>query len=233
MKFKFPDSRIVILCKAPIAGTVKTRLVPPLTDDEAMRFHTELAVRVISMTQASNLAPVRLWGSPDLNHPFFSEISDPKVTETRIQAGGDLGERMHFAITHALAEPDVKSAILIGTDCVNLDEAYLSSALEALNHSEACLGPAEDGGYGLIGLKQAEPQVFAGMEWGSDSVCAETARAMNICFDHWQLLSLLWDVDRPEDLERYNAQASETKHAGSCLPTTTELSYRQVVSQKG
>ena len=233
MKYMFPDSRIVILCKAPIAGTVKTRLVPPLTDDEAMRFHTELAAKVISMIQASNLAPVRLWCSPDLNHPFFSEISDRKITETSNQVGADLGERMHFAITHALAESEVKSAILTGTDCVNLDEAYLTSALEALNDSAACLGPAEDGGYGLIGLKKAEPKVFAGMAWGTDSVCAETARAMNICFDQWQLLSLLWDVDRPRDLERYNAQASEMQLGGSCLPTTIELSHRQVVSQRG
>lgn len=233
MKFKFPNSRIVILCKAPIAGSVKTRLVPPLTDDEAMRFHTELAARVISMTQASNLAPVRLWGAPDLTHPFFTEISDPGVTETRIQEGVDLGERMHFGITQALAEPGVKSAILIGTDCVNLDEAYLNSALEALNASDACLGPAEDGGYGLIGLRKTEPRVFAGMAWGTDSVCAETAKAMNLCFDQWQLLSLLWDVDRPEDLERYNAQASQTHRGRSCLPTTTELSHRRVVAQRG
>jgi rSAM/selenodomain-associated transferase 1 len=233
MKFKFPDSRIVILCKAPIPGTVKTRLVPPLTNDEAMRFHTELAARVISMTQASNLAPVRLWCSPDLDYPFFTEISDPDVTETRIQEGMDLGERMHFAITQGLAEPGVNSAILIGTDCVNLDEAYLNNALEALSDSEACLGPAEDGGYGLIGLRKTEPSVFSGMAWGTDSVCAETARAMNICFDQWQLLSLLWDVDRPEDLERYNAQAAETKHGKSCLPTTTELSHRQVAYSIG
>ena len=233
MKFKYPDSRIVILCKAPIAGNVKTRLVPPLTNEEAMRFHTELATRVISMVQASGLAPVRLWGAPDLDHPFFEKIVDTDITELAVQEGVDLGERMDAAISSSLAEPSVRSAILIGTDCVNLDEAYLEKALDVLVHSDACLGPAEDGGYGLIGLKNPEPRVFAGMEWGTDSVCAETARAMNDCFETWQLLTLLWDVDRPEDLERYNALAVEAGNSGSCLPTTNELSLRVVASNLG
>ena len=229
MKFKYPDSRIVILCKAPIAGTVKTRLVPPLTNEEAMGFHIELATRIISMTQTSGLAPVRLWGAPDLNHPFFEQVVDARVTTTSVQEGRDLGERMDVAIARSLAEPEVTSAILIGTDCINLDEAYLECALQSLVDSEACLGPAEDGGYGLIGLRKPESRVFEGMEWGTDSVCAETARAMNKCFDNWQLLSLLWDVDRPEDLERYNNLAAQ-KNSESCLPTTNELSQRAVAS---
>ena len=174
MKFKYPDSRIVILCKAPIAGTAKTRLVPPLTHDEAVGFHVELATR-------------------------------------------------------SLGEPDVKSSILIGTDCINLDATYLEQAIESLTHAEACLGPAEDGGYGLIGLRRPESTVFEGMAWGTDSVCAETARAMNKCFENWQLLSLLWDVDRPEDLERYNNQTATGQNA-SCLPSTRELFQRAVAS---
>jgi len=233
MNYKFPESRIVILCKAPIAGNVKTRLVPPLTNDEAMRFHTELATRVISMTQASGLAPVRLWGAPDLAHPFFAEVTDPRVTVTGVQQGVDLGERMNHALTHSLMEPQVKSSILIGTDCINLDEAYLEAALASLTTAEACLGPAEDGGYGLIGLRSPMSRVFDGMKWGTDSVCAETARAMNLCFDHWQLLSLLWDVDRPEDLERYNNEAACADAMGSCLPTTNELVLRAANSGGG
>ena len=224
MKFKYPDSRIVILCKAPIVGTVKTRLVPPLTHDEAMKLHVELATRVITMVQTSGLAPVRLWVSPNATHPFFDRLVDTDVTVTHLQKGADLGERMDLAMTHSLAEPDVKSSILIGTDCVNLDDA-----IQSLMPAAACLGPAEDGGYGLIGLKRPEPTVFEGMDWGTDSVCAETARAMNKCFKNWQLLSLLWDVDRPEDLERYNSQ-TETDQNASCLPTTRELSQRAVAA---
>ena len=226
MTYKYPDSRIVILCKAPIAGTVKTRLVPPLTNDEAMRFHAELAARIITMTQESGLAPVRLWGSPDVTHPFFKGLINPDVTVAKVQEGQDLGERMDFAMTQSLQEPTVKSAVLIGTDCINLDNQYLDLALAALDKSSACLGPAEDGGYGLIGLKAPESRVFNGMAWGADSVCAETARAMNECFDHWQLLSLLWDVDRPADLERYNTEAAEAESGSSCLPSSNELSLR-------
>ena len=229
MKFKYPDSRIVILCKAPIAGAVKTRLVPPLTHDEAMGFHVELATRVISMVQSSGLAPVRLWGTPNVTHPFFRRLVDLNVTVTHLQEGANLGERMDVAITGSLGEPDVKSSILIGTDCINLDATYLEQAIESLTHAEACLGPAEDGGYGLIGLRRPESTVFEGMAWGTDSVCAETARAMNKCFENWQLLSLLWDVDRPEDLERYNNQTATSQNA-SCLPSTRELFKRAVAS---
>ena len=91
MKFKYPDSRIVILCKAPIAGAVKTRLVPPLTHDEALGFHVELATRVISMVQASGLAPVRLCVTPNVTHPFFRRFVDLNVTFTQFQEGSNLG----------------------------------------------------------------------------------------------------------------------------------------------
>ena len=64
------------------------------------------------------------------------------------------------------------------------------------------LGPAEDGGYGLIGLRQAAPKVFADIAWSTETVCAVTAQRLNSLYQYWTLLPLLWDVDRPADLAR-------------------------------
>jgi hypothetical protein len=110
---------------------------------------------------------------------------------------------MNHGLTTALAEPGVTSAILIGTDCINLDLAYLRHACLSLQASDAVLGPAEDGGYGLIGLRQPAPEVFRQIAWSTDTVCADTARHFNRVFKSWALLSLLWDLDRPADLLRY------------------------------
>jgi hypothetical protein len=182
-----------------MAGQVKTRLMPVLGAQGACELHQTLAQGIFTLCRQARLAPVQLWCAPDTSHSFFSDSGLP----LHQQHGADLGERMSHGLTTALAEPGVTSAILIGTDCINLDEPYLHQACLALQDSEAVLGPAEDGGYGLIGLRQPNPVVFSQIQWGGDAVCAATARHFNGAFQRWALLPLLWDLDRPADLQRY------------------------------
>lgn len=195
----FPSTRLLIFCKAPVDGQVKTRLLPVLGPRGARELHKTLALRVISLCRSAGLAPVQLWCAPDTTDEFFTASGLPLYQ----QHGADLGERMNHGLTAALAEPGVMSAILIGTDCINLDVAYLRRACLSLQDHEAVLGPAEDGGYGLIGLRQPAPEVFAQIAWSTDTVCADTARHFNRAFQRWALLSMLWDLDRPADLWRY------------------------------
>lgn len=91
-------------------------------------------------------------------------------------------------------------AVLIGTDCPGLSAALLEEALEALNHRDAVLGPALDGGYVLIGLRIAAPTLFQGIPWGTDQVLEMSRvrlRALGWC---WHELEPLRDLDRPNDL---------------------------------
>ncbi|MEX0944003.1 MAG: TIGR04282 family arsenosugar biosynthesis glycosyltransferase [Pseudomonadales bacterium] len=200
--FKFPQSRILILCKAPVAGAVKTRLMPPLNAQEAAQVHQALAQRLIVESIASRLAPITLFCEPDIHHDFFRQFKDQ--VSLWPQRGTDLGERMANAFVDGFEQP-ANGGVLIGTDCPGLDAEYLERAIERLLSHDAVIGPAEDGGYGLIGLREPNRAVFAGMDWGSNTVCAETCRAFNRQRLDFALLPLLWDVDRPADLARYQA----------------------------
>lgn len=198
---KYPDARILIFCKAPVAGKVNTRLAPQLGEQGATALHEELAGRIIAECRRGASAPIELWCEPDTSHPFFAMLASSE--ECFAQQGDDLGERMAFALSASLSRGGVARAVLVGTDCPAIDVQYLEMALDKLSNHDVVIGPAEDGGYGLIGLTRAYPSLFAGMAWGSDSVCAETCRAINRQRLYWSLLPLLWDIDRPEDVARY------------------------------
>lgn len=188
----------MIFCKAPIAGQVKTRLIPSMGEDAACTLHQALAnKRIVDCltTEVTSLADVELWCASELNHPFFEKFD----VEKKLQDGVDLGQRMANAF-----QSGGKPGILIGTDCPNLTVDYLCDAIKKLPEYEAIIGPAEDGGYGLIGMNKPDNSVFQGVEWGSSEVCAETCKVFNASYDNWGLLPLLWDVDREEDVLRYH-----------------------------
>ena len=110
---------------------------------------------------------------------------------------------MLFAISQALRVPNKKGVILIGCDCPAITATYLKEAASRLNQgAKLVLGPAEDGGYVLIGVNGVYPELFRDIDWGSERVFSQTvsnARALGIdCVT----LEPLWDVDRPEDLIR-------------------------------
>lgn len=200
---QYPDARILVFCKAPVRGQVNTRLISHLGTNEATRLHEELARRMISVCIDSSLAPVQLWCAPDASHPFFRGIEPVRLFTQR---GANLGARMANALAQALADSQVSGALLVGTDCPAIDAGYLERALKALETHDAVLGPAEDGGYGLIGMREAEATLFTGIDWGSAGVCAQTARRLNEHCRHWALLPAVWDVDRPEDVARYRRE---------------------------
>ncbi len=109
---------------------------------------------------------------------------------------------MSYAMDDAISNRSY--AVLIGCDCPVLTLEDLDSTVAALRQGYECvLGPAEDGGYVLIGLRQPVPEIFAGIEWGTSSVLGETRSRIDqmhlSCFE----LPIRWDLDRPSDLERF------------------------------
>ena len=95
--------------------------------------------------------------------------------------------------------------ILIGSDCPSLRPADLRRASRLLRGCDAVIAPAEDGGYPLIGLARNSPRLFQGIDWSTSSVMSQTRKAISGLHWRWRELRTLWDVDRPEDLERLNA----------------------------
>ena len=198
---QFPAARILIFAKAPVPGQVKTRLAPMLGADGAARLHGELVHRTVQRVQASALAPVQLWCAPGIDAPIFDNIKKAGALELCAQRGADLGARMLHAFTTALQRAEY--AVAIGTDWPALETDLIAIALQRLQQGDAAvLGPAEDGGYVLLGLRRADPRLFTGITWGSAQVLAETRDRLRQLQWNWSELPASWDLDRPEDFER-------------------------------
>ena len=202
MTYKYPDAVLMIFCKAPIPGQVKTRLIPELTAEQAAELHIELSIKTLQRAVQSNLCPVQLWCTPTTDHDFFTASKAAYPLVLKQQQGADLGERMHHAFCSALA--DYSHALLMGCDCPSLTERDLEEALTALNlKNEVVLAPAEDGGYVMIGLNQPHPELFDNMPWGTARVLNQTRARIKLHKLRHHELSEQWDLDTPEDLERY------------------------------
>jgi hypothetical protein len=146
--------------------------------------------------------------APDASHPVFAALAATYGLRLEVQQGADLGARMGHAVRTTLAPKAaapggaaVDRVILIGCDCPDLDAAYLTKAVRTLDRADAVLGPAADGGYVLLGLRQFDAGLFRDMPWGGAEVAELTRARLRALGRRWQELPVLRDLDRPEDLD--------------------------------
>lgn len=185
---------IVVFAKAPVTGQAKTRLAPRLGEWGAARLQARLVRHALRTALAAGGGPVELHGTS--RHALFRPIR-----HFRLQRGADLGRRMHHALVDALRRH--RRVVLIGTDCPALTPRDLRRAEHLLKGAcDAVLVPAEDGGYALIALRRISPRLFDGVAWGTADVYRQTVARMDALGYRWRALRTLWDIDRPEDLER-------------------------------
>ena len=194
-------SHVAVFAKAPVPGKVKTRLIPKLGEEGAAALHRALVEGALKCAIAAAVGPVELWCAPDAGDPFFRECADRLGVRLLSQSEGDLGARIRCAFEAMLLGG--RRALLIGSDIPAMTPAYLRAADTALAEGyDAVFGPAEDGGYVLVGLSRVAPELFEGIDWGGPSVMQATrARIERLGWRHFEL-PVLWDVDRPEDLSR-------------------------------
>jgi hypothetical protein len=198
---------IAILAKAPIPGAVKTRLIPAIGAHAAAVLQERLTECAIATALAADLGPVTLWCSPDATHSTFLKLVMQQRIILKRQPEGDLGARM-LAATAASSGP----VLVIGTDCPALTELHLRGAANALREgNDVTIIPAEDGGYVLIGTRTAQPQIFSGIAWGTNTVLTETRT--RIIEQRLVLIEQppLWDVDTEADLARLEREFPELK----------------------
>jgi rSAM/selenodomain-associated transferase 1 len=204
MAYQFPDSLLLIFCKAPIAGQVKTRLQPELSAEQAAAAHRRLSRFTLDRAFQHALCPVRLYCAPDSLHPFFSECAAEYPLTLANQGSGHLGEKMHQAFVEALA--DYPNAVLIGCDCPSLTLADLRLAFSYLQAGKpAVIAPAEDGGYVLIGLNAPQPALFENIVWGGEQVLQDTLQRAAEAGIEVEQLDRQWDVDTAADWQRFLA----------------------------
>lgn len=199
--FAWPQARILFFAKAAVAGQVKTRMHPVLGAEGALALHNNLIRYGWQQLAAARLAPMELWlaGSKPGADESAVDVCGPQQIHN--QQGADLGARMQNAARSALGR--AQFVIIVGADCPSVDAAYVRQALSALASGvPVVLGPAEDGGYVLVGMSRVHETMFTNIAWGKPEVMAQTRDRLQEAGVSWQELSLKWDVDRPEDLAR-------------------------------
>jgi len=193
-------SRLIVFTRFPEPGKSKTRLIPALGAAGAAELHRQMVEHTLRWIKELRdrlplsieirytgrpLEPFRHWLGPNF---LYSE-----------QGEGDLGQRMLRSLQDAF-RMKVKKVLLIGTDCPDLSANLAEGALILLNSSDLVLGPADDGGYYLIGLRRVIPQLFQEIPWGTEEVFRKTQHVAQAAKLSYSLLPSLPDVDRPEDL---------------------------------
>jgi uncharacterized protein len=185
--------RLVLFARYPTAGAAKTRLIPALGAEGAAALHRQLTERTLGILCQSGL-PIELHYTGADAAEFRQWLGNDVALVP--QAQGDLTDRLLAALAPA-------PVVFFGADTPDLDLGHIASAVSALHSNEVVIGPADDGGYYLIGMKRAKPELFANMPWSTEQVMPETLGRLAMQGIEPVLLETLHDCDRPEDLLRW------------------------------
>ena len=205
---------LVLMAKAPIEGQVKTRLIGPLTAEEAKKLYVAFLSDTFAMMESvvderDDLRLVMCY-TPEGEEEAFDDVEREGCLMIA-QRGEDLGERLTNCFADVF-EMGFDSVIAIGGDSPTLPDEMVMEAFDCLEtENDVVVVPAEDKGYCLIGMRKLHPQIFQNIPWSTADVMSATeAQAKNarlglIVGPDW------YDVDTLEELERLKQELKETK----------------------
>jgi rSAM/selenodomain-associated transferase 1 len=194
------DRCLLIFVKNPERGKVKSRLAAVIGADSAVRLYKNLVVQMLSTLNGGTFPLYVCFSPKNAQKPIKNWLG---TTYRYIpQNGKDLGERMRNGFIEAF-EMGFKRVVLIGSDIPDLPLEFIEEAFITLNKNDAVIGPAFDGGYYLIGLKDQTffPHLFEGIAWGTESVFTETTKKLKRRRRTVYTLPHLRDIDRAKDLK--------------------------------
>jgi rSAM/selenodomain-associated transferase 1 len=206
--------RILVMAKAPIPGTVKTRLGLPPQDAAGL----QAALIGDTVEKARSLAPATLAGAPadrlDLIRPLL-----PDDVALIPQSTGDIGDRM-LSGARTLFDTSPDPVLLLGTDAPTLPAEAIETAASALDLHDISIIPSADGGYVLLGLRRPVGAVFRGVEWSTEAVHRQTlGKAGEVGLSVYEG-GPWYDVDEMEDLVRLRGELAARPHLA---PRTAEF----------
>jgi rSAM/selenodomain-associated transferase 1 len=211
---------LLVFGREPCEGSVKTRLIPAIGAAAATRVYRALLQQALVAGATATADTRTLYLDRKISTSTVASDAIRLGFSIGYQAFGDLGARMAAAMErhHQTAQ----SVVLIGSDCPAYSDQYIDAAFDALQHADAVIGPASDGGYVLIGLGRFEPELFRAIRWGSHEVLAQTRERLRQLNWVWQELETLDDLDRPQDLAKHRALADiaslENSRASNLAP---------------
>jgi hypothetical protein len=204
--------RLIIFARYPQPGQVKTRLIPALGAAGAANLYRQMAEATLAQARElqGQRSPLQLevrfvGGTFALMRDWLGQ----ELLYTN-QGDGDLGARMARSLNSAFAA-GMQRAVIIGTDCPDLDAELMEQAFQNLVQHDVVLGPAKDGGYYLIGLRQPIPELFAGIAWSTSVVLQQTVTIAQQLGFAIAYLPILSDIDHPEDLHHFQLIKPSTR----------------------
>lgn len=195
-----PDTSICVFFKPPRAGEVKTRLIPAVGADgaaslaEAFFRDTWSCVETLSWA-IPVVASTELLSSRDLPQP---------AKPVWLQGGGNLGARIERILRRALKQTPF--AMAIGADSPGIPSDFLDHAHDAIKMADAVIGPCDDGGFYLLGVRECPPGLLDGIPWSQSRTFASTLKRLRDSGMDVTVIDSWYDIDRPEDLERLERQ---------------------------
>ena len=212
---------LVVFIKAPVAGSVKTRLVPDVSPEDAALLHEAFVFDTVERLAGHDSAELWLACSPGKDHPFFLSLCKRFGLKAFDQSGGNLGQRMEAAMNFLYSKGYEKTLVL-GSDSPSLPLEMLDQAFELMEEGNIVLGPSLDGGYYLLGVCGDAPDIFSDIEWGSSSVFFKTLERLKKYKLKYSLLPYWYDVDTIQELRYLSIQLS-TSAEGFCPETRKTL----------
>ena len=224
------------MAKAPLAGEVKTRLVPPLTPTEAAAlnvcFLQDMAANVGDVADAHRASGLVVYTPVGAEAAFDGVL--PEGFKLLAQRGESLGDRLCNA-TDDLLKQGYSSICLINSDSPTLPRSVLDRAIELLAHDgdRVVLGAADDGGYYLIGLKRAHRSLFDRIAWSTAEVLAHTIERAEEIGVPVELLPRWYDVDDTTTLNRLCEELFEQRQDGAYLAPHTRAFLASLIEKEG
>ena len=191
---------LIIFSRYPEPGKTKTRLIPALGAGGAAELQRQMTEHILNTARKYKSfrdLTIEIYFAGG-NEQLMSEWLGKELKYVP-QVSGDLGHKMRSAFDRSFKLGNQR-VIVIGIDCPDINQAILENAFNSLQEQDLVIGPAEDGGYYLIGLNQSIPQLFHNINWGTEKVLKQTkyiAQKLNLSIYDLPTLS---DVDRPQDI---------------------------------
>jgi hypothetical protein len=196
-------AELILFAKTPVAGQVKTRLIPELGSDGAAEFAEALIEHAVRRGIEAWPGPLRLLVWPDASHPCFDRIRDRYGIRTSPQSGNDLGERMFNAVNDAYRRG--AAAAVMGCDVPDCPPETYRTAHAFVAQGRSVIGPSADGGYYLIAVHPPHPECFERIDWGGAEVFDTTLQRAAGAGLKLIVLQQLNDIDTPADVAALRA----------------------------
>jgi uncharacterized protein len=200
------NKHLIIFVKNKIAGKVKTRLAAGIGPEKAMEVYEQLLDHTHKTTRCLAFDKIVYFSDEAEQDSLWADGN----FQLKQQTGRELGERMSNAFNAQFAQGAEKVCI-IGSDTFEISPAIIKEAFQALEKNDVVIGPANDGGYYLLGMQELQPELFHNKPWSTESVLAQTLEDIERLKLSYYLLPVLSDIDHKEDWLAYQHKRTAVK----------------------